>query len=222
VTLEKAFLLTELKERIECQFNPSELTITKLNSWKAPPRAGGNAPSLTFEAGQSGTLALSLTLDTTHSGLSVTEATSKLLDLMTINPKLPGANKASNTARPQWVQFCWGGLQSFEAVVDRISIKFTYFSSGGIPLRAKADLSLKQFKDDRNRSLLQNPTSFTPVPHTVHRVVHGETLDRIAATHYADSTRWRLIAEANAVVDPLAIAAGALLVIPEIAERRRG
>ena len=51
-------------------------------------------------------------------------------------------------------------------------------------------------------------------------MVKGETLDRIAATHYADPTRWRLIADANHVVDPLALSAGELLVIPEIPVRR--
>jgi hypothetical protein len=78
-----AFLQTELKEKIQCQFNPSELTITKANTWNPPPKAGGDAPNLTFQAGQSGTLALSLTLDTTHNGQSVTGATDKLLNLMT-------------------------------------------------------------------------------------------------------------------------------------------
>ena len=48
------------------------------------------------------------------------------------------------------------------------------------------------------------------------------TLDRIAAKHYADSTRWRLIAEANNVIDPLAIEPGTLLIVPEIPVRRRG
>jgi nucleoid-associated protein YgaU len=105
--------------------------------------------------------------------------------------------------------------------VERLQIKFTYFASSGMPLRAKADLALKQYKDEGERPL-QNPTSYTPTLHTVHRVVHGETLDRIAATHYADATRWRLIAEANAVVDPLAIAPGTLLVIPEVPVRHRG
>jgi nucleoid-associated protein YgaU len=106
-------------------------------------------------------------------------------------------------------------------VVERLQVRFTFFASSGMPLRAKADLTLKQYEDEHERPL-QNPTSYTPILHTVHRVVQGETLDRIAATHYADPTRWRLIADANHVVDPLALSAGALLVIPEIPVRRRG
>jgi nucleoid-associated protein YgaU len=91
-----------------------------------------------------------------------------------------------------------------------------------MPLRAKADLSLKQFEDADEVRSLQNPTSHTPTLHTVHRLVQGETLDRIAATHYADPARWRLVAEANAVVDPFTVPAGTLLVIPELPVVRRG
>jgi LysM repeat protein len=217
----KAFLKTEKGDTIKCLFNPAELTITKANTWDAAESKGRNAPELRFQSGQSGTLTLSLTLDTTDEGTDVTIHTNKLLDLMKVDSGLPGSDPQRNKARPPWVEFHWGDLHSFKAIVERLQIKFTYFASSGMPLRAKADLALKQYKDEGEQPL-QNPTSYTPTLHTVHRVVHGETLDRIAATHYADATRWRLIAEANAVVDPLAVAPGTLLVIPEVPVRHRG
>ena len=100
-------------------------------------------------------------------------------------------------------------------------MRFTYFASSGMPLRAKADMTLKQYTDEDFKPL-QNPTSHTPTLHTVHRVVHGETLDRIAAAYYADPFNWRLIAEANDIIDPLDIAPGTVLVVPELPVRRRG
>jgi nucleoid-associated protein YgaU len=216
----KAFLRSEKGTEIKCLFNPAELTITKSNTWQAPEAKGKNAPELRFQAGQPGTLSFSLTLDTTDSGTDVTEHTNKLLDLMKVDSSLAGADPQRNKARPPWVEFHWGQLHSFKAIIEKLQIKFTYFASSGMPLRAKCDITLKQFKDETQRPL-QNPTSHTPTLHTMHRVVHGETLDRIAAVHYADPTRWRLIADANAVVDPLAVPAGTLLVIPEIPVRRR-
>ena len=42
-------------------------------------------------------------------------------------------------------------------------------------------------------------------------VQKGETLDRISARHYGDSTKWRLIADANGIIDPLALRPGGLL-----------
>jgi hypothetical protein len=217
----KAFLRTEQGVRIDCLFNPAELTISKSNTWNASEKKGGNAPELRFQGGQSGTLALTLTLDTTDKGTDVTEHTNKLLDLLKVDPGLAGSDKQRNKARPPWVEFHWGKLHSFKAIVESLQLKFTYFASDGMPLRAKADLKLKQWKDEAERPL-QNPTSHTPTLDTVHRLAHGETLDRVAAKHYADATRWRLIAEANNVVDPLALEPGALLVIPELPVRRRG
>ena len=217
----KAFLRTEQGTQIDCLFNPAELTITKSNTWNASENKGGNAPELRFQAGQSGTLALSLTLDTTAKGEDVTVHTNKLLDLLKVDPGLAGSDRQRNKARPPWVEFHWGKLHSFKAIVERLQIRFTYFASTGMPLRAKADMTLKQFNDEEFKPL-QNPTSHTPTLHTVHRVVHGETLDRIAAAHYADPFNWRLIAEANGVIDPLDVAPGTVLVIPELPVRRRG
>jgi hypothetical protein len=217
----KAELHTETNEVIPLLFNPAELTITKAATWNAAEAKGNNAPLLKFSAGQPGTLALSITLDTTDTGKSVTDYTDKLLKLVSVDPALPGADKSRNKARPPWVTFHWGPLHSFKAVVERLTLKFTYFAANGMPLRAKADLSLKQYEDEAIKPL-QNPTSHTPSLQTVHRLGYGETLDRLAAKHYADSTRWRLIAEANNIVDPLAIEPGTLMIIPELPVRRRG
>jgi nucleoid-associated protein YgaU len=218
---EKAYLLSEQGDKIDCLFNPAELTISKSNSWNAGQAKGKNAPELRFQGGQSATLSLSLTFDTTADGKDVTIHTTKLLNLMKADVKLPGADPQRNSARPPWVQFHWGKLSSFKAIVERLQVRFTYFASDGMPLRAKVDLSLKQWKDEAELPL-QNPTSSTPTLHTVHTLMPGETLDRVAAIHYRDPTRWRLIAEANDVIDPLEVPAGTALVVPEPPVRHRG
>lgn len=226
----KAYLKTETGETFHCQFNPAELTIAKSNSWKSPQAKGGNAPALNFEAGQSGTLTLSLTLDTTvadpatgkaATGGNVTEHTDRLLALMTIDQNLKDADPGRNKGRPPWVTFHWGSLESFKAVVERLQIKFTFFATDGTPLRAKAELTLKQFADEGVHPL-QNPTSHTPTLRRIHRLQQGETLDRVAATYYGDHSRWRLIAESNGVEDPFRVPVGAALVIPQLPGRRRG
>jgi nucleoid-associated protein YgaU len=216
----KAELHTEQHKVIKFLFNPAELTMTKSASWNAAENKGGNAPELRFSAGQSGTLTFSLTLDTTDTGEAVTTYTDQLLELLEVDMSLAGSDKNRNKGRPPWVELHWGPLHSFKTVVERVTIKFTYFAADGMPLRAKADLALKQYQDEALKPL-QNPTSHTPSLQTVHRLVHGETLDRLAARHYADSTRWRLIAEANDIVDPLALHPGDLLVIPELPVRHR-
>ncbi|MEX0761912.1 MAG: LysM peptidoglycan-binding domain-containing protein [Dehalococcoidia bacterium] len=212
----KAFLEPEVGERITCLFNPAELRIAKANSWSAPAVPRRNAPNLEFQHGDSGTLSMSLTLDTTDTGQAVTKHTDQLLGLMKVNADLgDNSDPKVKAGRPPWVRFHWGELYSFKAAITSLNINFTYFSSDGKPLRAAVQLELKQYEDE-GKWPLQNPTSGTPEVHRVHMVKAGETLDRIAAEHYGDPARWRLIAEANRVLDPLSLPPGTPLRIPEI------
>lgn len=222
MALEKAKLTPEKGAPITCMFNPAEISVSKSNGWQGPSgQGGGNAPKLRFTGGQSATLTLTLMFDTSMTGGDVSELTNEVLNLMKVDSTLPGADNARNSSRPPWVQLTWGRLSTFKAVLERLQLRFTYFSDQGVPLRAKADLTLKQWEDEPDYPL-QNPTSYTPRPHRMHTLLPGETLDRLAARYYRDATRWRLIAEANRVVDPLGIAQGTALVIPELPVRRRG
>jgi hypothetical protein len=220
VALEKARITSEKGTSIACMFNPAELTIARSTSWGGGEAKGGNAPELRFQGGQSGTLSLSLTFDTTDTGGDVSEHTNALLALMDVDSSLPGSDQQRNSGRPPWVQLHWGKLHSFEAIVERVQVRYTYFADGGTPLRAKAEVSLKQYKDDKRRPL-QNPTSHTDVLHATHRLVAGETLDRVAARYYRDPTQWRVVADANGVVDPLEVPPGTLLAVPELPVRHR-
>src|SRR3954447_17613225 len=124
------------------------------------------------------------------------------MQAMEDDKNLPGTNKRASNARPPWVQFHWGkDLVSWKAVIMHVSVQFTYFSSDGVPLRAKVNLTLKQFEEG-NSSGAQTPPSGTPRPHRVHRVQPGETLDRISARYYGDATKWRGVGTANRIQGP--------------------
>jgi hypothetical protein len=211
---EKAFLEIEgSTETIPCMFNPAELSVVRSNSWAGTSLAGQRVPQVKYLGAQSGIMSLQLMFDTTDTGQAVTRHTGKVLKLMDVDSSLPGTDPQTNNARPPYVVFHWGNLHSFKAVVSNLSLQFTYFSSTGVPLRARVDLSLTQFAESAAFGP-QNPTSGTPEPHRVHRVQPGETLDRISAKYYGDSTKWRTIANANGVTDPLALRTGSLLSIP--------
>jgi len=211
---EKAFLEIEgTTATIPCMFNPAELSVVRTNTWAGTSLAGQRVPQVKYLGAQSGVMTLHLIFDTTDTGEAVTGHTGKVLKLMDVDSSLPGTDPQTNNARPPYVVFHWGNLHSFKAVVSNLSLQFTYFSSTGVPLRASVDLSLTQFAESEAFGP-QNPTSGTPEPHRVHRVQPGETLDRISAKYYGDSTRWRAIATANGVTDPLALRTGSLLTIP--------
>lgn len=211
---EKAFLEIEGNaQQLPCMFNPAELTVTRSNRWHGDAAPGRGVPQVQYRGAESGAMSLNLTFDTTDTGDPVTKYTGRVLGLMDIDPTLPASDPQSNNARPPYVIFHWGTLHSFKAVVTSLGLSFTYFSATGTPLRAKVALGLLQFAESAAFGP-QNPTSGTPDPHRVHRVQPGETLDRISARYYGDSTQWRQIAAANAITDPLAVRVGSLLTIP--------
>jgi hypothetical protein len=218
---QKAVLKSEKGDVLTFRFNPAELVISKSNNWTGPPKKGKNAPNLEFQEGQSGTFSFTAVFDTTHDGSDVTTQTNMLLTFMRTDPELKGSDRNSNKARPPWVKFSWGSVHSFRAVVERATITFTYFSQTGTALRAKVDVGLKQYGDEEDRPR-QNPTSGTRNPERAHHVRAGETLDRIAAVHYADPSRWRLLAEANGIDDPFSVPPGMDLLVPELEVVRRG
>jgi LysM repeat protein len=212
----KAYLLTEDNTKIPCLFNPAELALHQANGWAADIMPGKGVPTLRYTGASSGQLRLTLFFDTTDTGSAVTEYTSKLVALMEVDSDLPGSSKSTNNVRPPWVVFHWGDFHSFKSVVSALDLSFEYFSATGTPLRARAALTLTQYEEDLAFGP-QNPTSGTPRPHKVHRVQPGETLDRIAAMHLGDANRWRQIASANGIEDPLSLRAGRVLAIPELA-----
>jgi hypothetical protein len=199
-------------DQIECMFNPTEFTVTKGATWAPRDVQGKGQPEMRFVSTTSGSFDLSLVFDTTESGTSVTEHTDLLLRLVEPSANLPSADAVAK--RPPFVWFSWGRWKSFKAIVTNVAVNYTYFSADGSPLRATANVSFTQPEEDEAWPP-QNPTSHTPMPHRIHRVQRGETLDRVAATYYSDPTDWRRIAETNDISDPIRLPAGALLIVPK-------
>ncbi|MCU1497985.1 MAG: LysM peptidoglycan-binding protein [Acidimicrobiales bacterium] len=202
-------------DNIYFMFNPAQINLTRANEWTQRKKGPGVDQAI-YSGANAGTMGLDLFLDSTDSGQPVTKITDQLLELMEEVVEQGKDDKGdTQLARPRWVEFHWGTSISFRAVIASISLNFTYFSAKGVPLRASAKVNLRQFNQE-GRFGKQNPTSGTPNPHKVHRVLPGETLDRIAAHRYKDATKWRAIAMANGVEDPLAIRPGTLLSIPRL------
>jgi hypothetical protein len=212
----KAYLEVENDSKIDCMFNPSELSFTVSASWNdCDAKPGQSVPQLEFKSGDAGSMTLNLFFDTTNSGGSVTVSTNKIIKLTKVSTKVSGFDKSKNNGRPPWVIFHWGKFRSFKAVVTNVEVNYVHFSKSGDPLRARVTLALKQYADD-TAFPSQNPTSGTPAPQRSHLVQPGETLDRIAWQHYGDATRWRAIAVANQVRDPFGIRPGTMLDIPTV------
>jgi nucleoid-associated protein YgaU len=209
----KAYILNkDTNERIPCLFNPNEQTFEKSNTWNIEHIVGENVPKIEYTGGEPATLTLELFFDTYEDGTDVREYTEKVWKLMQVEAKTK--NQRTDRGRPPIVVFTWGSTWSFEAVITRISQKFTLFLEDGKPVRATLSVTFKQVKDEGTYPR-QNPTS-GGVGKTVRLVRPLDTLAWIAHEEYGDATKWRAIAEENDLDDPLHLVPGQSLVIPPL------
>lgn len=204
---------------LECQFNPTELKITKKAKWTDGEDEGSgavgarNAPVLQFDGGDAATFDLNLIFDTTRetsdSERDVRKYTNELLKLTMIR------KDGSDILEPPLVKFIWGRFELFTAVVEQVDITYLLFHSNGLPARAKAVVKFKQQDDADDFVEGQNPTSRTEARKT--RIVQqGDRLDLIAFQEYRHSGRWRYLAEVNNLRDPRDLKPGQILVIPPL------
>ena len=204
---------------LECQFNPESLRISKMVEWHAP-KAGenkseaqpqANAPSLEFGGGNPAEFSLELIFDTTIlDNQDVRGFTNQLLKLT-----LMGSGDSNKDMEPPAVQFIWGELMLFVAVIKKIELAFTMFLPSGIPVRARAKVDFIQLYDEDGKQGSQNPTTRTAARKT-HIVQQGDRLDYLAYQEYGQPGLWREIASANDLQNPLDLYPGQVLVIPKL------
>ncbi len=217
--LAKAYITVEGGERLEGWFNPNKYRISRANSWNESPVVGKNLPQLQFGGGQSRKMSLELVFDDSErQNGDVREITSKLFATMDVRESL---DPSKNAARPPTVDFGWGATRTFTAVIEQLSIEFVLFRPDGVPVRAMAQIELRQADD----VLGATPGSASGAagaaaagsgggalgPHTVRA---GDSLQSIAGDAYGDPTRWREIAESNGIDNPMKLITGTTLTIP--------
>jgi nucleoid-associated protein YgaU len=196
---------------VSCMFNPFEYTVSKSNTWEEKAKNKADVSHGEFKKAGSQTLKLSLTFDTYAANQDVSKTTNQLWKLM--ETKTAKDQNDKKKIEPPHVAFEWGVFK-FVAVITDMTQKFTLFKTDGTPVRAKVDVTFKQFKDF-NDYPKQNPTSGGGPVNRVWRVIAGDRLDTIAAEVYGDATQWRRIAERNRITNPLWLRSGQQLTIPE-------
>ncbi len=199
------------KLELEFLFNPTKYSITKTNTWKPRENVGADVSPLEFGGGQPKSLTLQLFFDTYEEGKNVRDYTGILEKMMQIDESLRQGK--SDRGRPPYCRLCWGKMFSFICVIQRLKVDYTLFLPDGTPVRATADLTLKQTVDE-NEQPPQNPTSGGLPGNRVWVVKPRETLDWIAHKTLGNSFRWRVIAQTNNLLDPLALTLGQKLTIP--------
>jgi len=196
-------------DAFECLFNPQSYVVSKTNVWNFKPSTGVDVPDGEFGGGLPQRTNLSLLLDVSLLGPdeSVKDAADKLFKMMESS-----AGGGGGGAPPK-VTFRWGSVGLPKSVPVSLTIQYILFHPNGEPIRATVDLELAQAEQAQQG---QNPTTRATAGLRVHRVLDGDSLQSIAYDAYGDPTRWRPIAEANGIDDPLRLRRGTELTIPRL------
>jgi nucleoid-associated protein YgaU len=190
---------------IPLRFNPTEYQLQKGNNFAEIPIPGLEAPPLQFIRGAAEKLQLELLVDTSDTLKDVrTEYTDQLRKLMDI---------ASKQHAPPIVRFNWG-RQVFQGVIESLNITFTLFTQNGIPLRAKLAMVLKEYRSAKVQAKAIKKSS--PNVEKAYTVKRGDTLSSISGDVYKDPTQWRVLARANAILDPRDLEPGTVLTVPRL------
>jgi hypothetical protein len=197
--------------RIDFQFNPKELSISKSAKWSRDAQKGAkNSGVPEFRGPEPCKLALEMFLDASDTqDDSVVKTVEQLFSCCV--PTVDSHQKKK--PNPPWVIFHWGGLTSFTGYIHSVTVKYTLFTPGGLPIRGTATINLEEISKEEKK---QNPTSGPLSAHRVHTVLSGDSLASIAWHEYGDPTMWRAIATANHIDDPMRLRAGSSLFVPSV------
>lgn len=202
---------------LQFQFNPTEYSVKKSGSWHTPKRSmgtkAGGKPNYVGSNPQS--ISLQIFLDDWESGTDdVLKGVEQLLDWCT-----PSSGSLNHEKpQPPVLHFFWGSnkhLSDHKFYLESVSAKYTMFRADGTPVRATADISLKEVPTEPEGT---NPTSGSIHTRRTHVIAEGDTLQSIAFREYDKPSLWRGIAAFNAIDDPLRLNPGTRLLLPSLEE----
>jgi hypothetical protein len=150
-----------------------------------------------------------------------------ILDLFSIPPIPPDVNIAilKQCMAPDplnlWgdgamrVVFGWGtNVVLPMAHIKSMSVTYKRFLLGQA-VRAEVDLSLEEAFAPLPGT---NPSSGGLAPLRTHMVIDGDTLASISHREYGSPAKWRILAEANRIDDPMRLRTGTDLFVPDLSD----
>ena len=194
-------------------FNPTEYTRERANAFKSTPIPGLASPLIQFVNGEADTLSMELFLDdyTDPKPIDPRGPVQPVYERVQAIAALLEIDRDIHAPPP--VRFKWGPIR-FEAVIEKLSQKYTLFRPDGTPARATLSVTFKEYLPiDRQ---LREPRRES-ADKTKRRQLDGATdIWLLAAREYRDPREWRRIAEANDVDNPWRLGPGDWLTVPPL------
>lgn len=185
---------------IPVMYNPEEYQLEQGNTFAEIGIPGLDSPPIQYVRGRARTLSMELFFDTYETRVDVRAHTGRIVGLLDTSPQ---------THAPPVLLFTMGQF-TFECVLVDAGQRYTMFLRDGTPVRATLSVRFQEFA----RTEVEIERGFFMGPPTLHNVGAGQTLAGIAADTLGDPRRWREIAEANGIDDPLNLPSGLPLVVP--------
>ena len=212
------------KEEVECAYNPSQYTINSGANYKEDNSLGTDISRMVFLSGTQKEFSTTLFFDSEGefgraeniltASYDLLSGTSSLKPVTDMTKKITSAvNVSGSDHKPPLVSFIWGNLD-FKGVITSVTETFTMFDTFGKPIRAKMDITIKEAQEE---GITKKTEPFESPDRTKYKtVVEGSSLWNIAYEEYGDCGKWRLIAKANGLLNPLNIYPGQVLKIPAL------
>jgi nucleoid-associated protein YgaU len=191
-------------------FNPEQYTINKESTWHstAQPAAPEGGTS-NFGGVRAPTVQVKILLDAFAVPPTPPEPYIEILQ----QAMAPSAvSRMAGDAQAPTVMFGWGtNIVMEQAYIKSMSVTYKRFMLGN-PVRAEVTVGLEAVPIAVPG---QNPTSGALATRRTHTVVQGDTLASVAFAEYRDPTKWRALAEANDIDDPMSLPVGMVLLVPD-------
>ncbi|PWT94157.1 MAG: peptidoglycan-binding protein [Blastocatellia bacterium] len=196
-------------------FNPERYTLNKGVQIAEIAIPGLDSPVLQFIRGQNEKITMELFFDTTEFGMlegakDVRELTRKVYELVKINRETHAPPRCSLYWKGQL--FSFGSSLYSQCIVESINEEFNLFSPSGVPLRAKLNVTFREYKTIEQQ--LKETPKHSSDRRKVRILGRGKTVSHLAGEEYNDPGEWRLIADANNLDNPRLVAPGTKLEIP--------
>lgn len=194
---------------IQILYYPTEYSMEKSNTFSEITVPGLETPYIQYSKGNSGSVSMEVFYDTYGEGKDIKDVrdySSKLSDLLKIDTDLHA---------PPPLSLIWGmpKTEPFICVLEKVSTKYTMFSSDGIPVRARLNIVLKEFKTTLNT---REQGKQSPDKTKTYVTKRGDSLWLIASEKYGNPYMWRSIADKNKIKNPRFLEPGIELLIPPL------
>jgi hypothetical protein len=213
----KLTLIPEKGPKVKASYNPERYSVSKGVQFAEIGIPGLDSPVLQFVRGQNEKITLELFFDTTEHGMvenvkDVRELTVQVYNLMKVN---------TETHAPLRFRIEWGESKSLIGqgagvsplcVLESMTEEFALFSPGGVPLRAKLNVTIREASTAKLE--FQTSPRHSSDRTKVRRVVRGQTISQIAWLEYGDPTQWRPIADASGIDNPRFLQPGTTVKVP--------